>query len=387
MPSRLLLIIAYIGFVSLGLPDTLLGVAWPSVRETFGVEQSSLGLVFLGSGCGYFFSSFFSGRLLQWLGIGALLAVSTGVVALSGVGYGYAPLWIAFVGASILHGLGSGGIDSGLNYYAAHHFSPRHMSWLHACYSLGATFGPIIMTGALLWAGSWRAGYASMALILLGMCLLFTATRGYWQDNDSDQEASTTVVPATIAATLAHRAVWLQIALFFVYTGLEVTVGQWSFTLLTESRGISLETAGLWVTGYWASIGLGRVLSGFIVERLGSDRLTRASTVVALIGTTLVVVSGSGPLTLAGLVLTGLALAPIYPCMMTRTPERIGKSFAAHAIGFQVSAAMIGAAVLPAGSGLLARLTLENVALAAMAMAFVLLLLHECLLRRPESRF
>ncbi len=381
---RFLLVIAYIGFVSLGLPDTLLGVAWPSVRETFNVQQSSLGWVFLASGCGYFFSSFFSGRILQLIGIGALLAASTGVVALSGTAYGFAPVWLAFVGAAILHGLGSGGIDSGLNHYAAHHFSAQHMTWLHACYSLGATFGPMIMTAAVLWAGSWRTGYAVMAVILLGMCILFTATRGLWKDEAKGSEASDPApAPATMAATLAQRAVWLQVALFFVYTGLEVTVGQWSFTLLTESRGVSIETAGLWVTAYWGSIGVGRVLFGFVVERLGPDRLVRGSTFVALAGCVLIAV-GPGWLTLVGLALTGLALAPIFPCMMTRTPARLGRQFAAHAIGFQVSAAMIGAAVLPASSGLLARNSLEAIAWASIAMALGLLLLHEVLLRQPE---
>lgn len=378
-----LLAIAYIGFISLGLPDTLLGVAWPSLRETFGVTQSSLGYVFLGSGCGYFLSSFFTGRLLHLLGIGVLLAASTGVVALSGAAYGLAPFWIAFVGAAVIHGLGSGAIDAGLNHYAAHHFSPRHMTWLHACYSLGATFGPMIMTGALLWAGSWRIGYGVMAAVMLFMCGLFVSTRRFWNGGDAEPSAEPEVPHASMWTTLSHRAVWLQVALFFFYTGLEVTVGQWSFTLLTESRGISLETAGLWVTCFWGSIGVGRVFSGFIVESLGPDRLTRLSTILGVAGTAMIV-AGIAPLTLAGLIITGLALAPIYPCMMTRTPERLGKSLAAHAIGFQVSAAMIGAALLPAGSGLLAKASLENIAWASLGMAIVLFLLHEFLLRRDQ---
>ncbi|MHA3772439.1 MFS transporter [Verrucomicrobiota bacterium sgz303538] len=381
---RLLLIIAYTGFISLGLPDTVSGIAWPSVRETFRLHQSGYGLILIGAGCGYFISSFFTGRLMKMLGIGVLLAASSGLVALSGFGFSLAPFWAAFVACSVLHGLGSGAIDAGLNHYVAHHFSARHMNWLHACYSLGATFGPLIMTAALTWSGVWRVGYATVGSILLLLSLLFLATRHYWGGRDEATDEHGAEASASMSETLSNRIVWLQVALFFVYTGMEVTVGQWSFTVLTESRGIDKEVAGLWVTAYWASIGVGRVLFGFVVERVGIDRLLRFSTITAVVGTALFAWRGSGVLTFVGLVLVGLALAPIYPCMMTRTPQRLGKALSAHAIGFQVSAAMIGAAALPGISGLLAqRYGLEQVAVAAVGMAVALWGLHESLLWRP----
>jgi fucose permease len=381
-PARLRLMIAYLGFISLGLPDTLIGVAWPSVRETFRLQQSAMALLFFGAGGSYFLSSVFTGRLLHRLGIGVLLAASSALVACSTVGYALAPVWTLFAASSLLHGLGSGAIDAGLNHYVAHHFSARHMTWLHACYSGGAMCGPLIMTGVMAGGGSWRAGYLTVAVLLLCLSLLFGTTRRTW---DAPVPGAATEQPASarvgIAETLRHPTVWRQVALFFVYTGLEVTVGQWSFTLLTESRHVPQATAGTGVTLYWASIGVGRLLFGSVVERLGIDRLLRLSTLTAVLGTGLFAVTRSGRLSALALVVAGLGLAAIYPCMMTRTPQRLGIALATQAIGFQVSAAMIGAASLPSVSGFLAeQCGLETVGAAAVGLAFVVFLLHESLL-------
>ena len=179
-PARLLLMIAYLGFISLGLPDTLIGVAWPSVRETFRLQQHAIAVLFVGTGCSYFLSSVFTGRLRNTLGIGVLLAASSALVACSTLGYALAPVWALFAACSLLHGLGSGAIDAGLNHYVAHHFSARHMTWLHACYSVGAMGGPLIMTGVMAGSGSWRAGYLMVAVLLLGLTLLFGTTRRLW---------------------------------------------------------------------------------------------------------------------------------------------------------------------------------------------------------------
>jgi fucose permease len=187
---------------------------------------------------------------------------------------------------------------------------------------------------------------------------------------------------------LRHPTAWLQMMLFFVYTGLEVTVGQWSFTILTEARQVPEETAGLWVTAYWGSILAGRILFGFVVERLGIDRLLRLGILTAVAGTVLFALNPSGTLSAVALVLAGLGLASVYPNTMTRTPQRLGQEMAAHAIGLQVSAAMLGAAVLPGLSGLVAqRLGLETVTLVAVGMALVLCLLHESVLSASLRKF
>lgn len=381
--TALLLTLAYLGFISLGLPDTLIGVAWPSVRDGFDRQQADMAWIFFGTGLSYFLSGLFVGRLLNKVGVGVLLAGSSLLVAASGFGYAAAPLWWLFACCSLLHGLGSGAIDTGLNHYVANHFSARHMNWLHACYSVGATLGPLIMTSMLAGLSSWRAGYVTVASLLLLLTLLFALTRRLW-DAPVKPDAEATSIESTMGMreALKNMAVWLHILLFFIYVGLEVAVGQWSFTLLTESRGVVKETAGLWVTLYWASLTTGRILFGFVVERMGIDHLLRFSMLGVVAGLALFAWNGPALLSAVALALTGLGLASIYPCLMTRTPQRLGKARAAHAIGFQVSSSMIGAALFPSVCGWLAqRSGLEVVAAVALGMAATLMVLHEVLLR------
>jgi len=365
----------------------LIGVAWPSVRDAFALQQSAVALVFFGAGCSYFLSSFFTGRLLGVLGIGLLLAGSSALVALSGFGYAVAPMWLAFAACSVLHGLGSGAIDAGLNHYVAHHFSARHMSWLHACYTLGATLGPLIMTGVIAWHGAWRAGYFAVASLLLLLAVLFAWTHRRWNDGGSDdREEKPPAASVTMSETLRHPVARLHVVIFFIYTGLELTAGQWSFTLLTEARGVSRETAGLWVTAYWGSIFAGRVVFGFVSEQFGLDRLVRWSMSVALVGAALLAWNPAGWSAVVALAIIGFGLASIYPCLMTRTAQRLGPGMAAHAIGFQVSAAILGGAALPSATGFLAqRVGLEVVTSATLAMAAVLWGLHEVLVRRTPA--
>jgi fucose permease len=261
------------------------------------------------------------------------------------------------------------------------------MTWLHACYSVGAMCGPLIMPGVMAGGGSWRAGYLTVAVLLLCLSRLFGPT---CLTGDAPVPGAATEQPASarvgLAATLRHPTVWRHVALFFVSTGVEVTVGQWSFTLLTEARSVPPDTAGTGVTLYWASIGVGRLLFGSVVERLGSERRLRLSTLTAVLGTGLFAVTRSGRLSALALVVAGLGLAAIYPGMMTRTPQRRGIAWATHAIGFQVSAAMIGAACLPSVSGVLAEQGgLETVGAAAVGLACVVFLLHESL-RMPAQR-
>lgn len=381
--DRLLLIIACIGFVSLGLPDAVIGVAWPSIRQAFTLDQESLGLVFIGAGCGYVFSSGYAGRLVQAAGVGTLLTASSLLVALSALGYAMTPAWFGFLACALCHGLGSGAIDAGLNGFSAQHLSARHMNWLHACYCLGAMLGPLLMTGVLTSGLSWRAGYGAIAAAMLLLSLLFCGTRGRWGKPLPDDEAAPASAPVGMLATLGHPTVWLQMAIFFCYTGLESTVGQWSFTLLTEGRLVPDAAAGVAVSAYWGSIGIGRVVLGVIVERVGIDRLLRCSLLTATAGLVIYAASSSGAPSACGLLLAGLGLAPVYPCLMTRTPQRLGAGLAAHAIGFQVSAATVGAALLPGCTGLVVQqFGLPAMPLAALGLILLIVLLHEALLRR-----
>lgn len=387
-----LLVLCYLGFVSLGLPDTVIGIAWPSIRQEFGLPHGAMSWIFVGTGCSYFFSSFFAGRLLSHMNVGTLLAASSGLVALAAFDYGMATVWILFAAGALLHGLGSGAIDAGLNHYVSSHFSARHMNWLHACYSVGAMLGPIIMTAMITTWASWRGGYLVVAASLLTLALLFGATRRQWEDRGSSPSVSPVLEPnkPTTVSTrdaLGTPGVWMHIALFFVYTGLEVMIGQWSFTVLTQSRGVDVATAGAWVTIYWAAILAGRIIFGFVVDRLGIDRLIRGSVAVTIAGTLVFAMDPTPFAAPIALGLCGFGLAAIYPCLMTRTPERFGKAVASHAIGFQVGAAMIGAAALPSAAAVIAQWAgVAMVPTVILVTAFTLLVLHEAMLRMAIGR-
>ena len=217
------------------------------------------------------------------------------------------------------------------------------MNWLHAAYGLGAAVGPFIMTGALAVGLSWQGGYLAIATLMLLMSALFIATRGSWR---GDVRLGSFQGRAAAGTGPRRPLVWLQVVIFFVYTGVEMTAGQWTFALLTEARGLSTASAGLWVGLYWASLFAGRVVLGFVADRLGPDRLARLGTLGALAGS-LALALGPIPIGLAGLLLLGFSLAPIYPMLMSRTPDRLGPEQALHAVGLQVSGAMLGGSGVP----------------------------------------
>jgi fucose permease len=390
-PASVVLALAYVAFISLGLPDTVLGVAWPSLRAGFGVSQSAMGAVLAAGTSGYFLSGLWAGSALSKLGVGGLLALSSGLVSVALFGYALAPSWGVFFPMGVLLGLGSGAIDSGLNGYAARHFSVRHVNWLHGCWGIGASLGPALMTAAIVRGHGYRAGYAMIASVLGAMAVLFLLTRRRWGEplgagSSAAERASGEAVPvpaakpASFRAALGDSRVWLQILTFFLYTGVESTVGQWCFSWLRERRGLTIEAAGSWTSAYWASLTLGRLVLGGFVDRVGPDRMLRYSTFGALLGVTLFAAGGASVGSI-GLLLLGVSLAPMFPTLMARTPARVGDELAHHAVGFQVSAATLGSTLVPALVGVsVAHAGLGAVGVIVVGAAFALLLAHEALL-------
>jgi len=363
--SGVLLFIAYLGFISLGLPDAAHGINWPFVRTEFSVPIGWLGLVILSSGVGYLISSFSVGYLLSRLGVGRLLILSSFLVSLGLFGFYSSSSFIVFVLFAILIGMGSGAIDAGLNSYAAEHFSTRHMNWLHAAFGVGATTGPIIITTVLVnFSQNWRLGYAVLAVLLFTITVVFVFSRNLWEsDKHLSQQAEGTAdetqtrfvyLPEKVTQfqALKHPVIQYQIAFFFLYTGVEFGIGQWAFTVMTESRGISLASAGSWVAIYWGSLALGRAVFGFLVERFSVDVLLRLCLIGVAFGVILFNINITPYTSYAGLALVGFCAAPIFPCMISQTVVRVGKSYSTHAIGFQVSAAVMGGMTLPVISGL-----------------------------------
>lgn len=378
----LLLAIVFLAFVSLGLPDGVLGVAWPSIRDAYGLSQASYGLIVVGAGPGYFLSGLTAGEVLTRLGLGRTLVASTALVAtgLGAIGSGLPWPW-PIVALGVV-GLGSGTIDAGINAFSSARLSARQLNWLHASHSLGAATGPAIMTYALTAGSGWQAGYRIIAAVMLGMTALFAVAGGRLAMPDAAAgELRHAATASGLVGALRHPLVPVQTALFFVYTGCEATIGFWSFTLLTEGRGVRPETAGFWTSAYFGAIFVGRIVLGFLVERAGADRLVRAGTVGALAGA-LLFAAGPPLLAYAGMVLAGFSLAPIFPTLISRTSARVPARIAVHAVGLKVSAAMMGAAGLPIAAGLSAQMFgLGAVGPIVVAAAAALLILHEALIR------
>jgi fucose permease len=371
------LVLASAGFVSLGLPEGLLGVAWPSIRAEFGLSLDSLGMLLATAAGGYAIASTFSGRVLNRFGIGTVLAVSCGVTGTALVGYAVAPGWPTMVALGAVLGAGGGMIDAALNVYAAINHGPRVLNWMHAAFGLGAALGPLIMTAVIASGLSWSVGYIGVAIAQLGLAL------GYWLLRARFSGTAPTAHPRRASAELLRvPLLWLSVAIFFVYAGIEITAGQWAYSLFTESRGLSTTTAGIWISVYWASLTVGRILFGVVVNHVSVDSLLRACMLAAIVASGLIWLNVQTFLSLSGLAVIGLVLAPMFPSLIATTPARLGERHTADAVGWEVGAAVLGAALLPGVVGILAaRLGLEVVGPCLVVAACVLFGLHELLVR------
>ncbi len=371
-----LLLIPFAGFIMIGIAGSLMGIAWPSVRDTFGLSLSALGSLLLATTIGFLLVSISMGRLVAKIGIGWFLFSG---FLLSGFGYlGYAitPSWWILVFCGLVTGWGVGSIDAGLNYYAAEHHSVRTMNWLHASFGIGAAFGPILMT-AIFQAGlSWRFGFAINGLLNFLMCLAVGLTMTQWRlVRTAAQETGQS--QASVGATLKRIIVWLSILIFFVLTGLEGSTAQWTYTLFTEGRSVNLAMAGLWVSFFWGGMTVGRVVLGAVVERVGSVRLIRLCLLGAILAT-VGIMAQIDSLNAFSMAFLGFCIGPTFPTLMSGTPQRVGVGYVGHTVGFQMAATSIGFSMLPALLGVLAEdMGLEVVGGFLVITAVLTLILYE----------
>jgi len=356
----LLIALIYIAFISLGLPDGLLGVAWPEMRNGFSLPLDALGIILIGSTTGYLLSSFFNGFFIKKIGVAVLLALSCLATGLALIGYTLAPFWWLLPVLAVLAGMGAGAIDAGLNTYVEKHFNEGLMQWLHASFGVGITIGPIIMANAIKYTGSWRTGYIIVGTAQIILAVIFALTLSLWHDPKNKKAADSKKAKSRskeikLTQTLTHLPALMSILLFFIYTGIEMAVGHWTYTLFTESRGISTALAGFWVSTYWGSFTVGRILAGFLAYRFLSRKIAKYAAVLGLFGSVLIAFNISQWLSLLGLAVTGLAIAPIFPALISSTSHRVGKEHTTNTIGMQISAAGLGGALLPGLAGVLAR--------------------------------
>jgi fucose permease len=382
--TPLLLILGFAAFISIGFPDAVLGVAWPSIRDTFDRPRADLGFILFGAGAGYFSSGVLSGKAIERLGVGRLLALSTVLAAVGLVGYAIAPsFWFLIVVAALI-GFGSGAVDAGLNFFASEHFSVTVMNLLHGFFGIGAMIGPFIMAGVLATGRSWRLGYVIVGGIIALMAVAFLLTASRWSDGPThDEDGSPRMAP--IGFVVRQPLVWLQIALFFVMTGIEAGAGAWAYTILLERFDVSPGQAGLWAGFYWGALALGRLVLPSISRGLKPARLVQLGSFGLLAGA-LLMTRDDLRIYQGGLLLFGLSMAPMFPTLMSLTPMRLGTKVSVHAIGFQVSAAVLGQAAIPTLAGVLAGRTTLVAIPWTLAIGAAVLIGLETLLRSLADR-
>ena len=351
-----LLALSIAAFVVLGMPKSAFGIAWPSAAGDFGRSIGDLGLVIAVYVSGYFIASVATGSLIRRYEVGTPLMVAAGLATISLIGYATAPGWIWLLVAAA--GLGSAGgvIDAGVNAVVAVQHGARAMGMLHAGFGIGATLGPLMMTTLIETDSSWRIGFVVLAVGQAVLALLYFRTRAELKISVEQVEMSSAVRPE------GKGVLWGALTVFALYSGVEVGAGQWAYSLLTEGRGVSTAAAGFAVTAFWAALTLSRLGLGVIGHRVSIHRLLGSSSALVLVGVVALWLNPVEWAGLAGLMVMGFALGPIFPLQTTLTPSRVGVAYTPTAVGYQLGAATVGAAVIPGGLGILvSRLGLEVV--------------------------
>jgi fucose permease len=383
--ATFILIIIYVSFICLGLPDSLLGVSWPIIRTEYDISLSAVGPIYMMIAGGTIISSFFSGAVLKRFGTAKVTAISTAMTAGGILGFYFAPSVSWFYLLTIPLGLGAGSVDAGLNAYVANHYKSHHMSWLHCFWGVGATVGPMIMSGFIKDA-NWRRGYLTVALIQAVLAVFLFITLPVWKkaDNARAANAISSVTPPEAednkhpkeAKLLKVKGVKPVLITFLFYCAAEGTLGLWGSSYLTQIKGLDISVAATWVALYYGGITIGRFLNGFLTLRLSNKQLVRLGLAILLIGVLLLLLPLPIMFTMIGMLCVGLGCAPIYPCMLHETPVRFGTERSKSLMGIQMAVAYTGATFLPPIFGYIAGIT--TIALYPVAILIYTLIMFAC---------
>ncbi|MBR3267746.1 MAG: MFS transporter [Oscillospiraceae bacterium] len=343
----LLLAVIYLSYISLGLPDSLLGAAWPSMQPQLHVPVSYAGILSLTISCGTVLSSLLADRLLRRFGTGQVAAFSVMLTAIALSGFSAASAFWQLCLFAVPYGLGAGAVDSALNHYAAVHFPARHMSWLHCFWGIGAASSPCIMSIYLRREGNWQGGYRTVAAVQIFLTLILFCSLPLWkqtaEDSDDNREAA---VPVSAFRLLRMRSVIPLLLTCFCYCAFESSNGLWASSYLVRERGLQSGTAARFASFYYIGITAGRLLSGFLADKIGDRRMIRAGLCGMLAGLVLLMLPASG-FALPGLIVIGFGAAPVYPCLIHATPAAFPRGCTRQLIGMLTASAYIGMTLMP----------------------------------------
>jgi fucose permease len=385
--------LACLTYFSIALPSSTLGLLWPSIRLSYHQPVGALGILLAFGTTATVIASAATGRLLSRLSTGSVLALGTMLCALALIVEARTPtLWL-FAAGMVLFGLGFGAIDAALNAHAAHQFGARQINWMHASYGIGATLGPLLVTALLSNALTWRWVYGTMGIAQAVLAVVFTVVRRAWA-TPPHSPATSVPRPADRSSRPSRQAeqrrppamlVLSLLAFTAVETGIESGAGIWGYLFLTDGRGLTRATAGVAVSAYWAMMFVGRIVLGAVAERYGPSRVLGGAVAGVSVGAAFMAVPGPGFVAVAGLMIVGLAAAPVFPLFILTTAQRLGAADGAgttQTVSLQVAASAIGSAALPAGIGLAIGAFNAN----ALAPPLLLLSLTMCVLYGLLSR-
>lgn len=343
---NLLLSIIYLSFISLGLPDALLGSAWPSMYKEFNVAISYAGIISMIISAGTIISSLQSDRLTKKFGAGKITAFSVAMTAAALFGFSITHSYLFLCVWAIPYGLGAGSVDASLNNYVALHYESKHMSWLHCMWGIGATIGPYIM-GYAITNNNWNAGYRYISIMQIVLTAILFFSLPLWNKNDKENKEKINTKTLSLIEIIKIKGAKEIMICFFCYCALEATTGLWASSYLNIYKGVDIKTAASFGSLFYIGITVGRAISGFITIKLNDNQMIVLGEALILIGIILMIIPTVNTVSLIGFIITGLGCAPIYPSIIHSTPYNFGAENSQAIIGVQMASAYIGTLAMP----------------------------------------
>ena len=385
---QLLLLIIYLSFISLGLPDALLGAAWPSMYRELHVSISYAGAISMIIAFGTIISSLQSDRLTRKLGTGKVTAISVAMTAVALFGFSTSHSFVALCLWAIPYGLGAGSVDASLNNYVALHYESKHMSWLHCMWGIGAAAGPYIMGYVLTNGRSWNSGYRVISVLQIVLTMILIFSLPLWKNrpeiiDDNGQEVSAKAL--SLREVIRIPGAKEIMVCFFCYCALQQTAGLWASSYLSLYKGVSAETAATFASMFYIGITIGRALSGFVTMKLNDVQMIRLGQVLIAVGILIMFLPFGQTLSLVGLIVIGLGCAPIYPCIIHSTPTHFGADKSQAIIGIQMASAYVGTLLMPPVFGLIANhITVALLPVYLFIILILMFVMHEALTKKTS---